>query len=242
MPTDSRKKTVGRRRQAEESKTASSGTQWHRTMVLWILVFSALVGFSTLTVVVETTPSLPIDLQITRAIQSIDAPVFDLLMRLVSWPGFLPQSVIITLLIGFTLYVFGFRWESITALLTALVSGVTNETVKYLIQRPRPAADLVDVFEVLSSYSFPSGHVMFYVSLFGFVWYAAYAMLKRSLIRSLLLVFFGVLISLVGISRIYLGQHWASDVLGAYLLGGLILLGMILFHRWGKTRFFLNSQ
>jgi undecaprenyl-diphosphatase len=81
---------------------------------------------------------------------------------------------------------------------------------------------------------------MFYVSLFGFVWYAAYTMLKRSLIRSLLLVFFGVLISLVGISRIYLGQHWASDVLGAYLLGGLILLGMILFHRWGRTRFFLK--
>ena len=240
MSTDSRKKPVGRRRETEKPKTSSPGTQWHRTMFFRVLVFSALLGFSTLTVVVETTPLLPIDLQITRAIQSIDAPVFDLLMRLVSWAGYLPQSVIITLLIGFTLYVFGFRWESITALMTALVSGVTNETVKYLIQRPRPAADLVDVFEVLSSYSFPSGHVMFYVSLFGFVWYAAYAMLKRSLIRSLLLVFFGVLISLVGISRIYLGQHWASDVLGAYLLGGLILLGMILFHRWGKTRFFLK--
>ena len=240
MSTGSRKKPVGRRREAEKSKTASPGTQWHRTMFFWVLVFSALLGFSTLTVVVETTPLLPIDLQITRAIQSIDAPAFDLLMRLVSWAGFLPQSVIITLLIGFTLHAFGFRWESITALITALVSGVTNETVKYLIQRPRPAADLVDVFEVLSSYSFPSGHVMFYVSLFGFVWYAAYTMLKRSMIRSLLLVFFGVLISLVGISRIYLGQHWASDVLGAYLLGGLILLGMILFHRWGKTRFFLK--
>jgi len=240
MSTDSHKKPVGRRREAEKSKTSSPGTQWHRTMFFWVLVFSAVLGFSTLTVVVETTPLLPIDLEITRAIQSIDAPAFDLLMRLVSWAGFLPQSVIITLLIGFTLYVFGFRWESIIALLTALVSGMTNETVKYLIQRPRPAADLVDVFEVLSSYSFPSGHVMFYVSLFGFVWYAAHTMLKRSLIRSLLLVFFGVLISLVGVSRIYLGQHWASDVLGAYLLGGLILLGMILFHRWGKTRFFLK--
>jgi undecaprenyl-diphosphatase len=125
--------------------------------------------------------------------------------------------------------------------LTALISGVTNETVKYLIQRPRPAADLVDVFEVLSSYSFPSGHVMFYVSLFGFVWYVAYTMLKRSLTRTLVLLFLGTLISLVGVSRIYLGQHWASDVLGAYLLGGLILVGMIIFHQWGKHRFFVQQ-
>ena len=238
MPTDSRKNPVETLQEAAKSKTSAPGTQWHRTLLFWVLVFSILMAFSTLTLVVETTPLLPIDLQITRAIQSIDALAVDLLMRLVSWPGFLPQSVIITLLIGFTLYVFGFRWEAIAALLTALTSGVTNETMKYLIQRPRPAADLVDVLEVLSSYSFPSGHVMFYVSLFGFVWYVVYIMLKRSLIRSLLLVSLGVLISLVGISRIYLGQHWASDVLGAYLLGGMILLGMILFHQWGKTRFF----
>jgi undecaprenyl-diphosphatase len=162
-------------------------------------------------------------------------------MRLTSWPGFLPQSIIITLLIAFMLYMYGLHWESVTSLLAAILSGVTNELVKDIIQRPRPAVDLVDVFAVLKSYSFPSGHVMFYVSLFGFVWYLAYTLLKRSLKRSLLLGFVGSFILLVGVSRIYLGQHWASDVLGAYLLGGLILAGIILFHQWGRKRFFVRQ-
>ena len=228
-------------KETAKSKTSSPRIQWHRTVLFWVLLLAAILGFSTLTILVETTPSFPIDIQITQAIQSIDAPVFAWFMRLISWAGFLPQSVLLTLLIGFTLYMFGFRWESITALLTSLISGVTNETVKYLIQRPRPAADLVDVFEVLTSYSFPSGHVMFYTSLFGFIWYVAYRMLKQSLTRSLVLGIFGTLVTLIGVSRIYLGQHWASDVLGAYLLGGLILTGMILLHQWGKTRFFVKQ-
>jgi membrane-associated phospholipid phosphatase len=200
-----------------------------------------ILSFSTLAFLVETTPSFPIDLQLTRAIQSIDSPFFAGLMRLISWAGFSPQSVLITLLIGFTLYILGFRWESITAMQAGLTSSLINESVKYLIQRPRPAADLVNVFEVLKSYSFPSGHVMFYVSLFGFVWYVVYTLLNRSLTRSLLLVLFGALIGLVGVSRIYLGQHWASDVLGAYLLGSLVLIGMIILYEWGKNRFFLKQ-
>ena len=205
-----------------------------------VVLFLAIGAFAMLTFLVETTPSFPIDLEITLAIQSIDSPFFEGLMWLISWPGFLPQSIIITLLIAFLLYIYRLRWESVTSLLAAIVSGVTNELVKNIIQRPRPASGLVDVFAVLKSYSFPSGHVMFYVSFFGFLWYLAYTLLKRSLIRSLLLVILGSFILLVGVSRIYLGQHWASDVLGAYLLGGLILVGIILSYQWGKKRFFLR--
>ena len=238
----SREKPIETLNEAAKSETSSPRTQWHRTVFFWILLLATILGFSTLTILVETTPSFPIDLQITQAIQSIDAPSFAWVMRLISWPGFLPQSVLITLLIGFTLYMFDFRWESIAALFTAFISGVTNESVKYWIQRPRPAADLVDVFEVLSSYSFPSGHVMFYTIVFGFVWYLAYTVLKRSVKRTVVLGIFGTLVALVGMSRIYLGQHWASDVLGAYLLGGLILAGIILLHRWGKSRFFVHQS
>ena len=125
------------------------------------------------------------------------------------------------------------------SILAAISAGVVNSLVKSLIRRPRPGEDLVDVFEVLMSFSFPSGHVMFYTILFGFVCYLAYTLLKRTLQKSLILGVFGIFILLVGVSRIYLGQHWASDVLGAYLLGGLILVGLILVHRWGKKRFFV---
>jgi undecaprenyl-diphosphatase len=215
-------------------------TRRYRARLFQLLLFSAIIAFSLLTFLVETRPSFELDLQITLAIQSIDSPLFAWLMRLISWPGFLPQSILIVMLIAFTLYTYRLRWEAVAALLAAGISGTSNELTKSLIQRPRPAGDLVNVFEILTSYSFPSGHVMYYTIVFGFVGYLAYTLLKRSMKRSLVLGVSGAFIALVGVSRIYLGQHWASDVLGAYLLGGLILAGIILLYQWGKTRFFIH--
>jgi undecaprenyl-diphosphatase len=82
---------------------------------------------------------------------------------------------------------------------------------------------------------------MYYVGFFGFLWFLAYTLLKRSWLRTLILIVLGLLIALVGVSRVYLGQHWPSDVLGAYLLGSLCLVVAILFYRWGKTRFFVHQ-
>jgi membrane-associated phospholipid phosphatase len=226
----------------ENPTLAPPAIQRHRTVLFWVMAASALVAFSLLSFLVETIPSFPIDLRITLAIQSIDSPFFEGLMRVISWPGFSPQSILITLLVALTFYINGLRWESVTALLGALLSGVSNELVKGLIARPRPLADVVDVFAVLDSFSFPSGHVMFYTTLFGFVWYVTYTVLKRSLLRNLLLGLLGAFILLVGVSRIYLGQHWASDVLGAYLLGSLVLAATTLFYQWGRKRFFVHRS
>ena len=82
---------------------------------------------------------------------------------------------------------------------------------------------------------------MYYVGFFGFVWFLVYTLLKRSWRRTATLTILGIFIALVGLSRIYLGQHWASDVLGAYLLGTLTLLVNIWFYRWGKKRFFIRQ-
>lgn len=226
---------------AEKNEIASPPVRRYRSLVFQALLFITIAAFSFLTFLVETTPSFPIDLRITGAIQTINSPFLGGLMRLISWPGFSPQSMIIAVLIALLLYMYGLRWESVISLLGALLSGVTNVLVKDLIRRPRPSGDVVNVFEVLTSYSFPSGHVMFYTILFGFLLYLTYTLLKRSLLRSMLLGVFGSLILLVGISRIYLGQHWASDVLGAYLLGSIILAGIILLYQWGKKRFFVHQ-
>jgi membrane-associated phospholipid phosphatase len=195
-----------------------------------------------LTFMVITIPSFAIDLQITRELQSINSPLFAAIMSMISWPGFSPQSFIISALIVLVIYSFGWQWEALTALLAALLPPLVNVLVKELIRRPRPTVDLVQVFGILDSYSFPSGHVMFYVGFFGFIWFLAFTLLKRSLGRTLLLVFLGSMVTLIGISRIYLGQHWASDVLGAYLLSSILLAGIIQFYRWGKKRFFVHQQ
>ena len=226
---------------ASSAEMVSPPVRRRRTALFQLALILAVIVFALLTVLVSTTPSFTIDLQITRAIQSIDSLLFSVSMRLVSWPGFLPQSIFITGLIALVFYLSGLKWEAVVSLLASAVSGLTNELIKGFIRRPRPAVDIVDVFRVLDSYSFPSGHVMFYTILFGFIWYVVYTLLKQSLQRSFFLCVFGFFILTVGISRIYLGQHWASDVLGAYLLGGLFLVGVVSLHRWGKSRFLVRK-
>ena len=227
--------------QAAEAEVTSRPTRRYRTYLFEIGLIAVIGAFTTLTILVKKNPSFPIDLAITQALQSIDSPIFAALMSLISWPGFSPQSFLIPLLIAGILYAFGFQWEAVVALFAALLAPLLNVIVKDYIRRPRPGIDLVHVLKVLDSYSFPSGHVMFYVCFFGFLWFLAYTLLKRSWIRTLLLILLGGLIALVGISRVYLGQHWPSDVVGAYLLGILCLVVTIAFYRWGKKRFFVHQ-
>ncbi|HLO18063.1 MAG TPA: phosphatase PAP2 family protein [Anaerolineales bacterium] len=234
-------KVKGAAEQAAKAQAAPRPQREYRTFLFQVSLFSAIAAFAVLTFMVKMTPSFPLDVQITRALQSINSPVFAALMSLISWPGFPPQSFIISLLIVLAIYFFGLHWEAIAALVAALLPPIVNVIVKDLIRRPRPTVDLVHVFRILNSYSFPSGHVMFYVGFFGFLWFLTFTILKPSWRRMLLLIFFGILIALVGISRIYLGQHWASDVLGAYLLGGLTLIVILQFYRWGKKRFFVRQ-
>jgi undecaprenyl-diphosphatase len=226
---------------AARAESAPAHVRRHRAVLFQVAVVIVAIAFSVLTVFVKTTSSFAIDLQITKAIQVIGFPPFASLMIMVSWPGFNPQSVIIAALIVPLLYAFGLHWEALTALIAAVFSTSVNLLVKVLIQRPRPASSLVNVFAPLNSFSFPSGHVMFYLGFFGFIGFLAFSLLKPSIKRTLILAFIGVLVVLIGASRIYLGAHWASDVLGAYLLGSLSLAAIIQLYIWGKSRFFVHQ-
>jgi membrane-associated phospholipid phosphatase len=162
-------------------------------------------------------------------------------MTFISWAGFSPQSFIIPVIIIVLIYVLGYHWEAAVSLIAAVTVELLNLLIKTLVHRARPSVDLVHVTSLLQSYSFPSGHVMFYTGFFGFVCFLLFTLLKPSWTRTLLLIVFGGHVVLVGMSRIYLGEHWASDVVAAYLLGGLCLIGCIHFYRWGKPRFFVRQ-
>lgn len=224
-----------------KAETVSRPKREYRTLLFQFVLIVTLGAFALLAFAATSTPFFPLDLKVTKALQAIQSPVFLAAMNVISWPGFFPQSAVIPALIGLFIYSLGLRWEAVTAVLAAFLPPLLNVFVKDLIRRPRPAVNLVDVFRVLNSYSFPSGHVMFYICFFGFLWFLVFTLLKHSWIRTFLLVLLGSFIALVGMSRIYLGQHWASDILGATLLGGVLLAFIIRFYRWGKTRFFVRQ-
>lgn len=199
------------------------------------------VAFAILTFLVVTVPTFPIDLKITHGLQSINNSFFSWLMTFISWAGISPQSFIITAIIIVLIYVLGYHWEATASLIAASTVELLNLLIKVLVHRVRPSVNLVHVTSLLKSYSFPSGHVMFYIGFFGFLCFLIFTILKPSWLRTSMLVIFGGHVVLVGISRIYLGEHWPSDVAGAYLLGGLCLIGYIQLYRWGKARFFVQQ-
>jgi len=224
-----------------KDKTSSPGGRRAKALLFQLSVGIMIAAFAILTFLVVIVPTFSIDLNITRGLQSINNSFFSWLMTFISWVGFSPQSFIVSLIIIVFIYVLGYHWEATASLIAALIVELLNLLIKTLVHRARPSADLIHVTNLLKSYSFPSGHVMFYTGFFGFICFLTFTLLKPSWIRTLLLVVFGSHVALVGLSRIYLGEHWASDVVAAYLLGGLCLLGFIQLYRWGKLRFFVQQ-
>lgn len=111
-----------------------------------------------------------------------------------------------------------------------------NEAFKVLIGRPRPAADLVNIFVVETGKSFPSGHAFFSVVVLGMMAYLIIIHQTKHYLKVLTASVFIVFILWIGASRIYLGVHWASDVIGGYIIGSLVLALEIWLYRQLKLR------
>lgn len=92
---------------------------------------------------------------------------------------------------------------------------LSNQVLKRIVERPRPEG-----FRIVeeSGYSFPSGHSMVSMAFYGLFIYLIYKKVKNKNIKWLLITLLSSLIILIGISRIYLGVHYASDVIAGFCL------------------------
>lgn len=213
----------------------------YRAMLFQFYIVAATIALAILLFYARTVAYFTFDVTLERWVQGFTPVWFDALMRFVSDLGFAPLSFLLLALIILFVFVIGLRWEASVLMISAVGVGLLGTLVKLFVQRQRPTPDLVNVFSSLSDYSFPSGHVLLFTGFLGFLFFLVYTLTPHSLPRTLGLVLFGALIALVGISRVYLGQHWPSDVLGAYLMGSVWLALMIYLYRWGKPRFFVNQ-
>jgi membrane-associated phospholipid phosphatase len=231
---------AGLREKLDSAVIAPRRIRSYRAAAFQAYVLLATAVFVGLAVGAHFVPYFKIDLTITRAIQGNHGMALDALMRGLTWAGFMPQVDLLVGLILLVLYVIGLRWEAVVGLFAAL-GTLVGALIKLLVYRPRPTADLVRVFGPLDTYSFPSGHVLLATAFYGFLAFLAYTLLKPSWYRTLILTVLALIIVLMGLSRIYLGQHWFSDVMGAYMLGSLWLALSIRVYRWGKPRFFRDQ-
>ena len=213
----------------------------YRAWIFQGYVLFAIIAFAVLFFLARQVAYFTFDVTFAKALQSLHSPPLDILMEFVSGLGFNPLVYILAALIVAFVFTVGLRWESVMLVFAAAGVSLLGAAVKIVVHRQRPTSDLVNVFSKLNDYSFPSGHVLLFTAFLGFLLFLIYTLARRSWVRTLGLISIGALVALVGLSRIYLGEHWPSDVIGGYLLGSLWLAATIYVYRWGKPRFFVNQ-
>ena len=212
-----------------QEEVAAARRPWYQTR-RWGLILLAVYGillalFTLLAVWVAYNPVLAIDVTITRAFQENQSPWLRYTMIAASFIGNVSAlSLGLIVLAAVLFWIVDLRLEAIVVVVVSATSALLNWLIKLVVARPRPSASLVEIIQATSGQSFPSGHVMSYVAFWGLLFSLGVILFRgKHWWRTALLIISALFVVLVGPSRIYLGDHWATDVLGAYLIGGLLL-------------------
>ena len=198
--------------------------------VFWISWLLAALGFAIVAGFAAATDYFPADLWLTHRLQDIDAHAFSEALDWASRLAELPLVAAVALGSALGLWLLASRLGAVW-LVAALVVSLSDRGVKFLVDRPRPADDLVDVSEKASGLSFPSGHVTAAVLVYGFIFYLAGFLIPARLLRLMVQASCLVVVVLTALQRVYVGVHWPSDVMGGLLFGGLVLALLIWSHR-----------
>lgn len=237
-------------RAAAAAAPVQTVSRWRALRRLWraqTVYFVALAVFGVLAIFAHLDPYFAWDLKVSGAFNwtKFTPPGLFGLLEFVSifgnsWTPYALSAAAIIIFVST-----GLRSEAVGLLMSAAGSGLINSILKLIISRPRPAtSEYVQVYRDTVSQSFPSGHVTFYVCFFGFLFFVAYALLRRgTTARWLALTLTALLVLLVGPSRIYLGAHWPSDTIGAYLWSGVWLaFSLAMYRRWKERRTFHGEE
>nr|WP_269054464.1 phosphatase PAP2 family protein [Paenibacillus tundrae] len=162
-------------------------------------------------------------------IQGMESPGMTRCMQLFTWIGSEVPVVVITILAMLVLYIY-LRHKRELLFLACVIAGSTllNALIKLVFQRARPTINRI--IEV-SGYSFPSGHSMAAFSLYGGLAFLIWKHVPTATGRVLMIIVSAIFILTIGMSRIYLGVHYPSDVVGGYFLSGCWLAVCIWFYQ-----------
>lgn len=212
-------------------------THGQLTLAFYFLVASILFVLLTLDVRFHGASHIVINDMLFHLFRSFRTPEWDSIMICLTMLGekFMLFPVVIALFV-WLLWRKNYRTAGHVLAATILTAG-SIWVVKHLIHSPRPWGILANT----ETYSFPSGHVglatTFYFGLLLLLGKAY--QLKR---RWMLYLLAGTIVTLIGISRLYLGAHWFTDVLGSLLLSTAILMLVILsYNRKAESKLYPNG-
>lgn len=137
------------------------------------------------------------------------------LMLVITYSGSYVLVGGLTCLTALSFFIHKHKFRILPLLIAVGGSAASVYFLKHIFYRARP---LTEALYLESSSSFPSGHATMAMALYGFIFWAVYKF-DHHKIKKIFLIFLGILIPLVGISRLYLGVHYLSDVLAGFAIG-----------------------
>jgi undecaprenyl-diphosphatase len=204
-----------------------------------IISLLSLLIFGFVAFMVSAKKILQFDNTVISIVQGFEDPALTSIMKLLSIIGDTPAVVVLCLVVLFLLYfVFQHRRELVLFVAVIIGSVILNQILKYVFQRARP--DIHRLVEI-TGYSFPSGHAMNACTVYTIISFLLWHNIQNRTGRILLIIISAIMILSIGISRIYLGVHYPSDVIGGYLASGFWLTMAIRFFqkyqdKYGKNR------
>ena len=173
-----------------------------------------------LSMVVRVHPILPGEEAMVEAVRNVEVPVLNWLCRSLDCLGSRLIIVASVLALSAVLWVRGRRAEALACLLIIPLEFMTLG-LREIIDRPRPL--LNEWTNMPPSPGFPSGTTLHAVLFFGFIAYIVHVYFRSGKLRLGLQGALVAVIAVVSYSRVNLGVHWPTDVVGAWLYGGVFL-------------------
>ena len=182
-----------------------------------IIILTLIILIITLRVI--TTEELIIDtMAYNLFVEKLRSPNLNKVMLLVATLSNTPVTVIFIIVL---LILIKDKKIALTIPANLLLITIINQILKLIIQRPRPIGyRLIEIGE----YSFPSGHAMTSMALYGFLIYLSYKLIKNKNLKIFFITACILIIIIIGISRIYLGVHYCSDVLAGWIISIIYLI------------------
>jgi undecaprenyl-diphosphatase len=203
-------------------------------VIAFVIAAVSVIGFSLMSLLISDHKIIRFDSFVITTIQGLESPLLTSIMKFFTFIGSAPFVIILSLFLLFFLYkVLHHRLELILLSAAILGSAALNGILKNFFHRVRP--DLHRLIEV-SGYSFPSGHAMNAFTVYGMISFLLWRHIPSKWGRSLLIFFSVIMILAIGTSRIYLGVHYPSDIIGGYFASGFWLATAIWFFQFYREK------